>query len=145
MSGVPITSQEKSEALSRVPLFQGISDESLARLSDVAGEQHFGAGEFVVRQGQVGTGLYVLLEGEASVLRGTTELARLGPGDFIGELAVIDQQPRVASVRAETPTRVLAIASWDLLRLLQEDHALALNLINGLAARLRAAGESHRH
>ncbi|HVM29241.1 MAG TPA: cyclic nucleotide-binding domain-containing protein [Candidatus Limnocylindrales bacterium] len=142
---MPITSQQKSEALSRLPLFAGISEESLRRLSEAAGEQEFGPGEFIVRQGQLGSGLYVILEGEASVLRGSTELARLGPGEFFGEMAVLDQQPRMASVRAESQTRCLAIASWDLLRQLEEDSALALNLIHGLVARIRAFGESHRH
>jgi CRP-like cAMP-binding protein len=142
---VPIKIEEKSAALGRVPLFAGISEESLRRLSEVAGEQEFGAGQFIVRQGQIGTGLYVLVEGEAVVVRGSTELARLGPGDFFGEMAVVDQQPRMASVRAESPTRCLAIVSWDLLKLLEEDSALALNMIHGLVARIRAFGESHRH
>jgi CRP/FNR family transcriptional regulator, cyclic AMP receptor protein len=126
-------------------MFAGVSDESLDRLAEVAGEQAFEAGHLIVRQGQVGTGLFLLLEGEAAVMRGTTELARLSAGEFIGELAVIDQLPRVASVRAETDVRCLAIASWDLIGLLERDHALALNVIRGLVARLRAAGESHRH
>jgi CRP/FNR family transcriptional regulator, cyclic AMP receptor protein len=142
---VPITTDDKRQALGRLPLFAGISGESLDRLVDAAGEQQFAAGDYIVRQGQIGTGLYVLLDGEASVMRGSTLLARLSAGEFFGELAVIDQQPRVASVRAETATTCLAIASWDLLGLLERDSALALNMIQGLVARLRAAGESHRH
>lgn len=145
MVGVPITTDEKREALGRLPLFAGISAESLDRLGEVAGEQQFDSGDYIVRQGQVGSGLYIVLEGEVSVVRGSTELARLTVGDFIGELAVIDQQPRLASVRAETATRCLAVASWDLIRLLEADPALALNMIRGLVARLRLAGESHRH
>jgi CRP-like cAMP-binding protein len=142
---VPITTEQKTAALARVPLFEGISGDSLQRLADAAGEQDFAAGDFIVRQGQVGTGLYVILDGEASVVRGATELARLKSGEFFGELAVIDQQPRLASVRALSPTRCLAIASWDLLNLLERDPTLALNMINGLVARIRAFGESHRH
>ncbi|CAN5739948.1 hypothetical protein BH23CHL7_BH23CHL7_03640 [soil metagenome] len=140
-----ITTGEKRDALSRLPLFAEISGESLDRLADVAGEQAFDAGEYIVRQGQVGTGLYVLLDGEASVIRGSTQLAGLSAGEFFGELAVIDQQPRSASVRANSPVHCLAIASWDLVGLLERDPALALNMIQVLVARLRAAGESHRH
>jgi CRP-like cAMP-binding protein len=140
-----ITTEEKSAALASLPLFAGISDESLRRLAEVAGEQEFSAGEFIVRQGQAGTGLYVLLEGEVVVVRGTAELARLQPPEFLGELAVIDQQPRGASARATVPTRCLAIASWDLLKLLQQDPALSLNMIKALVARLRSAGDSIRH
>lgn len=142
---MPISSLEKADALSRVPLFEGISDESMARLADVAGEVDFPAGQFIVRQGQVGSGLYVIVAGSARVLRGTTEIARLGPTDFFGELSVIDQQPRMASVEAVEDTRVLAVASWDLLQLLESDPALAQNLIRGLARRVRSAGEHHHH
>jgi CRP/FNR family transcriptional regulator len=142
---VPITASQKATWLARVPLFAGISDESMERLAEVAGELEFARGSFIVRQGQVGTGLYVMLEGTASVIRGTDELATLTEGDFFGELAVVDQQPRSASVRAETEVRCLALASWDLLALLERDPALSLNLIKALAERLRSAGERHHH
>lgn len=142
---MPVTTQEKAAALARVPLFEGIEDESMARLAEVAGEVEFPAGQFIVRQGQVGSGLYVVLKGSVRILRGSTEIARLGPGEFLGELAVIDQEPRMASAEAVEDTRLLAVASWDLLQLLESDSALALNLIRGLARRLRAAAEHHRH
>ncbi len=142
---MPLTEAEKLAALKALPLFQGISDESMSRLAAVTGEQSFAAGHFIVLQGQVGTGLYVILEGTARVVRGTTEVATLEPGEFFGELAVVDQQPRAASVQAITPVRCLALASWDLLELLESDGALALNLIRGLVARIREHGEQHRH
>lgn len=132
--------------MSGVPLFVGISDESMQRLSAVAGEQEFAQGHFIVRQGQVGTGLYVIVDGSVNVVRGADDLlATLGPGEFFGELSVIDQHPRNASVQAVGPTTVLAVASWDFLALLEHDPAFALNLIKGLAARVRSAGEQHRH
>lgn len=142
---MPISSDEKAAALARVPLFEGISAESMNRLASVSGEVDFAAGQFIVTQGQVGSGLYVILRGAARVLRGTTELAQLGEGEFFGELAVIDQQPRLASVKATEDTLCLALASWDLLQLLDTDPALSLNLLSGLARRLRALGEQHRH
>jgi CRP/FNR family transcriptional regulator len=145
VTNVPIATEQKAGWLSRVPLFAGISAESMARLADVAGEQQFPAGGYIVRQGQVGTGLYIIVSGRARVIRGTEELAVLGEGDFFGELAVVDQQPRMASVQAETDTTCLALASWDLLGLLENDSALSLNLIKALAERLRTAGERHHH
>jgi CRP/FNR family cyclic AMP-dependent transcriptional regulator len=138
-----MTEGEKAAALARLPLFAGISDESMSRLSAVAGEQEFPAGHFIVVQGQVGSGAYVVVEGSVRVLRGDDELAVLGPGEFFGELSVIDQKPRFASVQAAEPTRVVAIASWDLLSLLESDSALSLNLIKGLVERVRLAGEQH--
>ena len=142
---MPLATEEKASALARLPLFAGITAESMSRLAAVAGEQEFGAGQFIVRQGQVGTGLYLIVEGSVRVVRGTDELATLGSGDFFGELSVIDQQPRNASVQAAQSTTVLALASWDLLALLESDPALALNMIKGLVARIRATGDQHRH
>jgi CRP/FNR family cyclic AMP-dependent transcriptional regulator len=142
---MPLTDEEKAAVLARLPLFEGISSDSLARLTAVVGEQDFAAGGFIVRQGQVGTGLYVVLSGRVRVVRGSDELAVLVPGDFFGELAVIDQRPRGASVEAVEPTRCLALASWDLLELLEHDPKLSLNLIRGLVARIRGQGEHPHH
>jgi CRP-like cAMP-binding protein len=126
-------------------LFEGISAESMTRLAAVTGELDFDTDQFIVLQGQVGTGLYVIVDGEVKVVRGSDEMTRLGPGDFFGELSVIDQMPRSASVQATMPTRTLALASWDLLDLLESDSKLSLNLIKGLAARVREHGERHNH
>jgi CRP-like cAMP-binding protein len=142
---MPLTTLDKATALAHVPLFEGISEESMARLAAVTGELDFDPGQYIVLQGQVGTGLYVITSGAARALRGSDELAEFGPGDFFGELAVIDQMPRSASVQAVEPTSCLALASWDLLDLLESDPKLCLNLIRGLAARLRELGFHHRH
>ena len=142
---MPLTTENKTSALATVPLFAGITDESMARLAAVTGELQFEPGQFVVVQGQVGTGLYVIVEGSVRVVRGSDELAQLGRNDFFGELSVIDQMPRSASVQAIEPTRCLALASWDLLDLLESDPKLALNMIRALAARIREFGEQHRH
>jgi CRP-like cAMP-binding protein len=72
-------------------------------------------------------------------------LAELGPGEFFGELSVLDGQPRNAQVAAITPVRCLAVASWDLDALIREDPELGLAIIRGLAARLRAATEAATH
>jgi CRP-like cAMP-binding protein len=140
-----LTTQDKADVLAGVPLFAGISAESMQRLADVAGEQDFAAGQFIVRQGQVGTGLYVILSGSVKVLRGSDVVARLGKGEFFGELSVIDQLPRNASVEASESTVVLALASWDLFALLESDPKLSLNMIKGLVARVRLAGEKLGH
>ena len=107
----------------------------------VATHLHQRRAEAGVRQGQVGTGVYVILSGSVRVLRGSDELARLAKGDFFGELSVIDQKPRYASVEAAEPTQVLALASWDLLALLETDAQLGLNMIKGLVARIRHADD----
>ena len=95
-----LTTQEKRAWLAKVPLFRGCSSEVLDQLADATSEFEFSADSPIVQQGQVGNGLYILVTGGARIVAGSDELARFGPGDFFGELSVIDQQPRTASAFA---------------------------------------------
>ena len=140
-----LTTSEKRALLEKVPLFRDCAPDVLDRLAEACGEFEFAPGELIVRQGQVGNGLYIVVSGGARIVQGDRELAHLGPGDFIGELAVIDQRPRAASAQADGPTTCLTLASWDLLAMLDRDPTLALNLLRELAARLRRADEQIRH
>ena len=138
---MPLSTADKRRWLEEVPLLRGASPEVLDRLADVSGEIDFSPGQPIVLQGQVGNGLYIIVAGTARVVRGGTELARLGPGDFFGELAVIDQNPRTASAYAEGATTCLTLASWDLLEVLERDPKLTLNLLRELVGRVRRADE----
>ncbi len=142
---MPLTSQEKHDRLESVPLFRDCSAEILDRLAEATTEFEFAAGAPIVQQGQVGNGLYIVVSGSVRIVAGTDDLARLGPGDFFGELSVIDQQPRTASAYAADETICLALASWDLMAVLEQDPHVAINLLKGLAARLRAADAQLRH
>ena len=137
--------QEKREWLERVPLFAGSSGEALDQLTGLMAEIGFAADQAIVLQGQVGNGLYIVIDGGARIVQGADLLARLGPGDFFGELAVIDQEPRSASAYADGPTTCLALASWDLLAMLEREPSLALNMLRELAGRLRRADQQLRH
>jgi len=140
-----MTSAQKAASLARVGLFAGLPPASLDALAELAGEVAFEDGDPIVIQGQVGTGLFVVVSGAARVVHGGQELARLGPGEFLGELAVIDRQPRMASAFAMGPTTCLALASWDLFRRLDADPDLVHSLLRGLTARLRHLSEHHSH
>jgi CRP-like cAMP-binding protein len=143
--GMTMTSAQKAQSLARVSLFAGLTDGSLGALAELAGEVEFSDGDSIVIQGQVGTGLFVLVSGAARVMRGSDELARLVPGEFLGELAVIDRMPRMATVFAVGPTTCLALASWDLFRQVDMDHDLVHSLLRGLALRVRQLSEQHSH
>lgn len=132
-----LSRQEKLAWLEKVPLLRQCGAEVLEHIADVSGEQPFADGDAIVLQGQVGNGLYIVTSGEVRIVAGGEELARLGPGEFFGELSVIDQQPRNATVYAVGPTACLALASWDLLALLEREPQLAMNLLHELADRLR--------
>ncbi len=140
-----MTIAQKAKLLGRVDLFAGLPEASLASLAELAGEAVFADGDPIVIQGQVGTGLFVLVSGQARVVRGGDELARLGPGEFLGELAVIDRMPRMASAYAVGPTTCLALASWDLFRRIDADHELVHSLLRGLTLRVRHLSEHHSH
>lgn len=140
-----LTHDRRAELLAGCPLFRGIDREGLADLADLATAVDFPAGHVIARQGEIGTGFFVVAEGTVRVMRDGVALARLGAGEFFGELSVLDRMPRNASVVAETATSCLALASWDFEKALLEQPALTLSILRGVAARLRVATEPTRH
>jgi CRP/FNR family cyclic AMP-dependent transcriptional regulator len=142
---MPLTSEEKRARLESVPLFRGCSSAVLDQLAEATAEFAFPADASIVQQGQVGNGLYIVVSGGARIVAGGDELARFGPGDFFGELSVIDQRPRTATAYAVGDSVCLALASWDLMALLEQDANLAINLLKELAGRLRNADAQLRH
>jgi CRP-like cAMP-binding protein len=137
---------ERVRLLHAVPLLADADPDSIEGLAEHATEVDLPAGRPVLTQGQVGNGLFVVVDGAVRVERSGEVLARLGPGEVVGELSVIDQEPRNASVVTAEPTRLLALASWDFIAALENDPGLALGVVRVLARRLRvAAGHDHRH
>jgi CRP/FNR family transcriptional regulator, cyclic AMP receptor protein len=140
-----LTHDGRAELLAGCPLFHGIDADGLAALADRATQVDFPAGHVIARQGEIGTGFFVVIEGRVRVVRDGVLVATLGPGDFFGELSVLDRQPRNAMVAAEIPTTCLALASWDFEAVLLEEPALTLSILRGVATRLRGVTESTRH
>jgi CRP-like cAMP-binding protein len=102
------------DALKRVSLLSGLAQRHLKRLAEKARERQFKAGTTVIEEGKMsGIGFFVIAAGEASVRAGGRELARLGPGDHFGELALIGDGERTATVTAETALECLEITAWD--------------------------------
>lgn len=139
------STEEKRAWLAKVPLFSGCEDEVLDTLATATAEIEFASDQAIVQQGQVGNGLYIVITGQVRIVQGHDELIRLGPGDFFGELSVIDQQPRAASAFAVGQTTCLALASWDLMPILERDPRLTLNLLTEVIGRLRRADMQLRH
>jgi CRP/FNR family transcriptional regulator, cyclic AMP receptor protein len=142
---MPLSHEERREHLGRAELFTGLSDGELDEVASVAGELDFAPNAVIVRQGQVETGFYLIVTGSVKVMRGGDPIATLRPGEFFGELTVLDQKPRIASVVAAEPTTCMAIASWDLLRLLESKPSIAIALLRALADRLRRLTTEHTH
>lgn len=129
----------KVELLSRMPMFGALSQRDLGQLAAVTVPDELAAGAVLTRQGQKGGLAYVIAEGQAEVVRGNRRLATLGPGDVVGELSLIDGEPRSATVRAVTPLEVLEISAKDLDRLLRKSSGVRRRLLEALAGRLRDA------
>ncbi|TAK02888.1 MAG: cyclic nucleotide-binding domain-containing protein [Chloroflexota bacterium] len=135
----------RAELLGACPLFSGVGADGIAALAGRATEVDFPAGHVIARQGEIGTGFFIVVSGSVRVVRDGAVLATLGPGEFFGELSVLDGRPRNAMVAAETATTCLAIASWDFEAVLLANPALALAILRGVATRLREATETIRH
>jgi CRP-like cAMP-binding protein len=142
---VTLTHDRRAELLAGCPLFRGIDADGLAKLAELATSVDFPAGHVIARQGEIGTGFFVIVSGGVRVVRDGNVVARLGPGEFFGELSVLDRMPRNATVAAEVPTSCLALASWDFEKVLLEEPALTLAILRGVAQRLREVSESARH
>ena len=140
-----LTHDRRAELLAACPLFKGIDPAGLAGLAELATPVDFPTGHVIARQGEIGTGFFVVIDGMVRVMRDGAIVARLGPGEFFGELSVLDRMPRNATVAAEAPTTCLALASWDFEKILLDQPALTLSILRGVAARLRDVTESARH
>jgi CRP/FNR family transcriptional regulator, cyclic AMP receptor protein len=104
---------EPLEALKRVPLLTGLKSRDLKRLVEDMKPRHFEAGETAVVQGKSGIGFFLILEGTAAVDVGGDEVRRLGPGDYFGEMALIDEGARTATVTAESELDCLGMTAWN--------------------------------
>ena len=140
-----LTRDRKADLLSGARLFDGVDAEGMERIAAVAVEVDFPADHVIARQGDIGTGFFVIVSGGARVVRDGELLARLGPGDFFGELSVLDGQPRLAQVLADGPTSCLALATWDFEAVLLDEPRVTLAILRGVARRLRDLTDAHRH
>ncbi len=129
----------KVELLGQMPLFSTCSQRELGQVATLTVPAEFAAGAVLTRQGATGGLAFVIASGKAEVVRGSRKLATLGPGDVVGELSLIDGEPRSATVRALTDMEVLEISAEDLHRLLRKAPSVTRKLLEALSERLRDA------
>jgi CRP-like cAMP-binding protein len=127
------------ELLGGVDLFQGLSKKELRAIAAMAKEMQFDEGQRVVTEGEEGGRFHLILDGKAKVTVGGRTKNALGPGDYFGEISLIDGGPRSATVTAETPLRTLALAEWNFRPLLKEMPTIAPKLLVEMCRRLRAS------
>ena len=140
-----LTRDRKSELRAGALLFEGVDADGMARIAAVAVQVDFPADHVIARHGEIGTGFFVVVEGAVRVVRDGETVATIGPGDFFGELSVLDGRPRTASVIADGPTTCLALPTWEFEAVLRDEPSVAIAILRELAGRLRDLTEADRH
>lgn len=140
-----LTRERTTELLARTQLFAGVDEDGLRMIAERIHELDVPAERVIARQGEIGTGFYVIAEGSVRVVRDGETIAKLGPGDFFGELSVLDGKPRNAQVISAEPTICLALATWEFEEVVMAQPRVALAILRELAGRLRETTDAHRH
>jgi len=129
---------DPTESLRRVPLLAGLDRKELELLAKLAKEQRYEPGSTIVKSGASGHGLYIIKEGNVSVVRDGQKVASMGPGQFFGEISVLDGGPRTADVKADTDTVCLTLISWEIKPLLMDNAAISYKMLLEMVKRLRS-------
>ena len=135
------TTSSKMDRLRTIWMFSECSKRELALLERACDEASAAAGAVICEEGRAGRELYLIVEGEAKVEKGGKEVARLGVGNHFGELSLLDQQPRSASVVALTPMRLIVLPAREFSSVLEEIPSMAIRLLETMSLRLRDADE----
>jgi CRP/FNR family transcriptional regulator, cyclic AMP receptor protein len=129
---------DRIDRLRAVPLFGSCTDDQLRFIETRVEEMDFPAGKVLTEEGTSGGEFFILLEGEAEVRRGGKPIATMKPGDFFGEIALLDNGPRTATVTTKTPIRSLVLSHRQFQDVIHQDGRIAATLLHVVTKRLRA-------
>jgi CRP/FNR family cyclic AMP-dependent transcriptional regulator len=129
---------EYLDHLARVPLFSACNKAELKNLAGRTTDIKVDAGQVIIREHQGAYDFFVVFEGQAEVTREGKPVAVIGPGDFFGELALLDRGLRDATVTALTPMEIIVLSQWDFEQALDEAPRMTRKLLTGMARRLRS-------
>lgn len=128
--------KNKLDLIKRVPLFSSASKQELAEIASIADEVDLPEGKVLIKEGDSGREFIVLIEGTADIERGGRPVASIGPGDFVGEIALIAKTPRNATITTTSPVRALVITDRAFRQLLEHSPQIAVVVLTALAERL---------
>ena len=120
---------EAKDLLKQVPLFSDLEDRELQEIASAMRQRTFSAGQEIAVEGESGVGFFVIEDGEAKVSVHGDEVRRLGPGDYFGEVALITQGPRTATVTADTDLKTYGMTFWEFRPLVEETPSLAWKML----------------
>ena len=136
---------KKLDLLKEVPLFWGCTDKELKAIGAIADSLDRPAGAVLMKEGDPGQELFIIAHGTARISKNGRKIRSAGPGEAIGELSLLDQGPRSATVTAETPVTVYVVGSRSFATLLHDAPTVGVKLLKSMAKRLRAAEKSAAH
>ena len=132
------------EVLQRVPLFADLSRREIQQLARLFKERRFASGETVVQEGSGGAAFFIIQSGEAAVLLGGKKHSTLSPGDYFGEIALIDEGTRMATISAVSDLVCYGLTYWDFRPVVRANGVIGWKLLQGMARMLRDARGSSR-
>ena len=127
----------KLDLLRRVPLFGECAKTDLSKIERLVDEMDLPAGHVLTQQGRVGNEFFIIIDGKVRVDRDGMRIDTLGPGDFLGEISLVDHRPRTATAVCETPCRVLVLGHREFHTLMADEPGIAEAVMRSLAERLR--------
>jgi CRP/FNR family cyclic AMP-dependent transcriptional regulator len=125
------------ELIKKVPLFSDLNDRELREIAQSMKERTFGAGDVVTEEGKGGVGFFVIEDGTANVQVGGEDRGKLAPGDYFGEIALIADVDRTATITAESDLRCYGMTFWDFRPLVEGNSSIAWKLLQAMAQRLK--------
>ena len=129
--------QASPETLRKVPLFADLDDRELQQIASSMRERRYGAGDVLTQEGSGGVGFFVVEEGEADVNVGGEAKGSVGPGDYFGEIALINESPRTATLTARTDMVCYGMTPWDFRPLVESNSAIAWKLLTAMAEKMK--------
>ena len=139
LSSLARRNQPRDDLLTAIALFRGCPERELAAIARITTPASVTAGTVLCREGEIGKEAFVIVEGQAAATLDGTEIARLGPGSFFGEMALLDGQARTATVTAVTSMTVLVMSSLEFRVLLTDAPTVVRRMLVGVSSRLRLA------
>jgi CRP/FNR family cyclic AMP-dependent transcriptional regulator len=130
-------SKASVDMLKKVPLFAGLDNKELDQIASSMRERRFKAGDTMTQEGSGGAGFFVVEEGEADVAVAGEARGSIGPGDYFGEIALINESPRTATLTARTDMVCYGMTPWDFRPLVETNSTIAWKLLTAMAEKMR--------
>lgn len=130
------------EMLEKASIWSGLDKKDLKFIAKLSKERKYETGDVIVKKGEGGVGFYLILEGSVEIRSDGTTFSKFGPGQFFGEMSVIDNQPRSADVVAVEPSKCLILSAWSFNALISEHPKIALKILQEFVRRLRSTNKA---